>query len=139
MILSKDLLVQLAETRLAEAEHLLNAGYFSGAYYLGGYAVELGLKACIAEAFQAQIIPDKRFVERIYTHDLVRLVDLAGLDADLEERLVTDFHFAEHWRDVARWSESARYSFVEEVAARSFIDALVDKNHGVFQWIRSAW
>jgi len=38
---------QLAEDRILDAEHLLAAGRWSGAYYLAGYAVECGLKACI--------------------------------------------------------------------------------------------
>ncbi len=38
---------QLAEDRLRDAAALLAAGQFSGAYYLAGYAVECGLKACI--------------------------------------------------------------------------------------------
>lgn len=42
--LTKDSLVQLAEMRLAEAEHLLSAGHFSVEFFLGGYALELGLK-----------------------------------------------------------------------------------------------
>ncbi len=42
-------LQQLARARLREAEALLNAGEWSGAYYLAGYAVECGLKACIAK------------------------------------------------------------------------------------------
>lgn len=41
--LTKELLVRLAETRLAEAEHLLSAGHFSLEFFLGGYALELGL------------------------------------------------------------------------------------------------
>lgn len=80
--LTKAVLEQLAKTRLAETECLLRAGHFSGAYYLSGYAVELGLKACIADAFQPRSIPDKRFVIDIYTHNLRDLVILAGLEAE---------------------------------------------------------
>ena len=39
---------ELATLRLAEAKALLDAGLPDGAYYLAGYAVECGLKACIA-------------------------------------------------------------------------------------------
>ncbi len=34
---------------MRDAEVLLDAGQWSGAYYLAGYAVECGLKACAAE------------------------------------------------------------------------------------------
>lgn len=39
----------LAEERARDAEALLNAGRWSGAFYLAGYAIECGLKACIAK------------------------------------------------------------------------------------------
>lgn len=42
----------LATVRIREAESLLAAGLFDGAYYLAGLAVECALKACIAKATQ---------------------------------------------------------------------------------------
>jgi len=38
---------QLAEDRILDAACLLACGRPAGAYYLAGYAVECGLKACI--------------------------------------------------------------------------------------------
>lgn len=40
-------LQQLASDRILDAEALLAARRWSGAYYLGGYAVECGLKSCV--------------------------------------------------------------------------------------------
>ncbi len=40
-------LKELAKLRLAEAEKLCDAGYYDGAAYLCGYAVEFALKARI--------------------------------------------------------------------------------------------
>lgn len=40
---------ELADWRLEEADYLCKGGYFDGAFYLAGYAVELYLKAKIAE------------------------------------------------------------------------------------------
>lgn len=117
--LAKTVLEQLAIMRLAEAEHLLGAGHFSGAYYLGGYAAELALKACIARTFQPETLPDRRFVERVYTHDLPKLAELAGLDASLSGQSAADPVLVANWRVVARWSEGARYSIVDEATARS--------------------
>ena len=54
---------KLAEIRLEEAATLLNAGKFDGAYYLSGYAVECGLKACIAKQTKAGIF---RRTERLW-------------------------------------------------------------------------
>jgi hypothetical protein len=51
--LTKVQLRQLSEDRILGAECLLAAGRWSGAYYLSGYAVECGLKACIMAYNQA--------------------------------------------------------------------------------------
>jgi len=138
-MLTKAALTQLANARLNEAITLFGAGHHSGAYYLAGYAAELGLKACISALFQPDTIPDRRLVERIYTHDLRKLVDLAGLEADRLARATADPTFAENWEYVQGWSESARYLAMEENAARLLIDGLRGSDHGVFEWIRSHW
>jgi len=45
--LNRPQLHQLAEDRVLDAKALLDAGRWSGAYYLAGYAIECGLKACV--------------------------------------------------------------------------------------------
>ena len=54
-------LQNLANERIAEAKILFDAGKWSGAYYLAGYAVECGLKACIAKLTKPDEFPDKNF------------------------------------------------------------------------------
>ena len=101
-MLTKIGLQELARSRLAESVALFEAGHFSGAYYLGGYAIELALKACIAASFQPDTIPDRGFVERIYTHDLRKLVELAGLEVDRLAKVAADNTFAQNWEYIAR-------------------------------------
>src|SRR6266496_433847 len=76
-MLTKADLEALAETRLQDAIFLLNGGRASSAYYLAGYAIELALKACVAKTFQSNAIPDKAFVNEIYTHSLEKLLGTA--------------------------------------------------------------
>ena len=78
-MLPKKQLEQLADVRANEAKTLFNAGLFSGAYYLAGYALEFALKARIAKNFQADAIPEKSYVQDIFTHDLKKLMGLAAL------------------------------------------------------------
>ena len=73
---------QLAELRLAEAKLLARSGHPSGAYYLAGYAIECALKAHIAAQFKENQIPNKKFVDKIYTHNLRDLIKLAGLETN---------------------------------------------------------
>ncbi|MBN1652495.1 MAG: hypothetical protein JXA30_01835 [Deltaproteobacteria bacterium] len=56
-MLTKSDLKTLSETRLVDAQQLFDTGRYSAAYYLSGYAVELGIKVCIAGVFQAEVIP----------------------------------------------------------------------------------
>jgi HEPN domain-containing protein len=78
-MITKADLEALADTRLDDAVHLFRATRYSAAYYLAGYAVELGIKACIASLFQANVIPEKSFVNAVYSHKLDELLGLAGI------------------------------------------------------------
>jgi len=86
----------LAEERAEEVRALLGHHRFSGAYYLAGYVVELAIKAILAQRFQADEIPDKRFVESIYTHNLAALSQLAGLQPQIQKETANE-EFAANW------------------------------------------
>ena len=77
-MITKTDLETISSTRLEDARQLFRTERFSAAYYLAGYAVELGIKAGIAGVFQANAIPDKAFVTAIYPHKLDELLGLAG-------------------------------------------------------------
>src|ERR1700681_3770039 len=78
---------RLAEDRIADAGVLLAAGRWSGAYYLAGYAVECGLKACIAKLTNQDDFPrDRRLLEECYTHSLEKLLKPAGLKSGARRR-----------------------------------------------------
>ncbi len=130
----------LADLRLREAEVLLNNGCFEGAYYLVGYAVECGLKACIAKLIREHEFPDKKFVNDSHTHDLERLLTLSGtaIHHAAEER--ADPSFASNWAVVKDWSESKRYvSLIAESESRGLFSAVTDAQHGVLPWIKKWW
>src|SRR5256885_8450580 len=77
---------------------------WSDAYYLAGYAVELGLKACIAKQLSPETIPDKEFLKNILKHEFDLLIGLAGLRQELKEELRGDSVFAANWAIVGEWS-----------------------------------
>ena len=130
-MLTKTDLEALAETRLQDAILLFREGRASSAYYLAGYAVELALKACVAKAFQPNAIPDKAFVNEIYTHSLEKL--LFSVDSK------TDPELAAAWGIASKWTESSRYLLWDTISAGSLIGAIGDPNHGVFQWVKKHW
>src|SRR3954452_747740 len=116
---------QLAESRLAEAELLLNNGFPSGAYYLAGYAVECALKSIIATGFRANEIPDKSLVNSVYTHNLKDLLNVAELKSPLDQAMNQNPELRESWATVSNWSEHARYSTWTADAAATMLEALV--------------
>lgn len=67
-----------------EAKILLDRRCWDKTHYLGGYAVECAIKACIAKLTERHEFPDREKTQGSYTHDLVRLLKTAELDGVLE-------------------------------------------------------
>ena len=76
--LNRDILRRLSDDRLQEANTLLRAGLWTGAYYLTGLAIECALKSCLAAAVREHDFPDKDFVNQMYVHKLTKLFELNG-------------------------------------------------------------
>jgi hypothetical protein len=129
----------LAQSKLDDAIVLLQNQRFSNAYYLAGYAIEIGLKACIAKQFFAETIPDKAFVNRIYDHNLENLVAVAGLGVELRSQENRDPVFAANWFLATRWNPENRYDFIDSDIAQATIEAIANNQSGVFQWIKARW
>lgn len=126
--------------RLAETRALLDAGFPDGAYYLAGYAVECGFKACIArQTRRHDFPPEPRTVADMYTHDLEKLVGRAELRVQLHAEISGDPAFADNWRTVRVWSERSRYGRVPFAEAERLHEAITDRRHGVLRWIRQYW
>ena len=125
--------------RLRESRLLLDAGEYSGAYYLAGYSVECGLKACIARRIARFTFPDKAHASDCYSHDLKKLLKLAELSAAYKERSSSDGMFRQNWERAAEWSESSRYSSYDQEQGEGLFKAIADPKHGVAAWIRQHW
>ena len=131
-------LQDLSRSRQRESKLLLNSGEWSGAYYIGGYAAECALKACIARRVKRNEFPDRNFGRNVWTHNLVALVTHAGLDPDFRTR-ISDPKFEVNWSIVKDWSENSRYEVRTELETRDFYGALTARKYGVLPWIRTHW
>ena len=130
-------LLQIAEIRLADAEALLAAGRWAGAYYLLGYVVECALKASIVAHFGPQEIPDKKLVNEFYTHRLDGLLKISPLRVTLELRITEDADFKFSWNSVMAWSEASRYEpIIGEDEAQALFVAVTDERSGIFTWLK---
>jgi len=130
----------LAEAGVADAEVLLRAGRWAAAYYLLGYSVECGLKACAARQFQQDEVPDKTVVNDFYSHRLDKLLGISGVKAALETRAGAESVFQVNWNTVRDWSEVSRYDHsTTEAKARDMLVAVADANSGVLPWLKAQW
>lgn len=127
-------LQELAFRRLAV--DLSATGHFDSAYYLAGYAVQCGLKACIARKVREHDFPDRTTVNDSYTHNLAKLLKTAELEKPL---LASPGAVVVNWTIVARWSEGSRYEQREQAEAEELISAITDPSEGVLQWIKQHW
>lgn len=129
----------LASLRLEDARILHAQNGFSGAYYLAGYAIECALKAIIAQSFQAAVIPEKRYVDRIFTHDLKALLELSGLRQRFEIDAKGSAELRSAWASVTAWNEASRYEVVDPFRAAEMIEAVGNETYGVLQWLMQRW
>lgn len=129
----------LASAKIEDANLLLIHKRWSNSYYLAGYSVELGLKACISRQISADTIPDKAILTGIHTHNYGQLIGLAGLKVDLTKHQSNDPQFAANWAIVNEWTPDVRYKTATPMEAQLIISAIADAKHGVLAWIRTYW
>lgn len=133
-------LCSLADRYANDAETLLKNRRWPSAYYLSGYAIECALKACIAKKIRKHAFPDLETVKDSYTHDLRKLLKLAGLTNALQARSQGTDQFGKYWEQViTTWRETSRYEQPTKGMAKELIRAVSDTKEGVLPWIKLHW
>jgi hypothetical protein len=132
---------QLAEDRIGDAACLLAGRRPAGAYYLSGYAVECGLKACIMAHVETAgaIFQDRKFSEKCWTHDLEELLKLANLEPTLDADTAANAALFANWTAAKDWKETSRYEQRTQPEAQTLFDAINSQPDGVLQWVRNHW
>ncbi len=131
--MNRDDFKDIACIRFEEAKVLLDNQRYDGAYYLSGYVIECGLKACIAKQVKEFEFPDKKLAQDCYTPDLAKLIKTAGLQTVLDNETK---RFQVNWGVVKDWTEESRYQKHLEKAARDIYSAIAEQGNGVFEWVR---
>ncbi len=137
--LKKENLQGIAEAKLVDATLLVQNQRWSNAYYLSGYAVEIGIKAVIAKRMAHETIPDLSFVKSIYQHGFKELIGVAGLTADLQAAQALDPQFGAYCGIVAQWKPEARYQSIDAISAQMMVQAVGDQGPGILKWIKTFW
>ncbi|HUD23825.1 MAG TPA: HEPN domain-containing protein [Acidobacteriaceae bacterium] len=132
-------LQKLANSRIREAQILFKAGEYSGAYYLAGYSVECALKACFAKGVKRFDFPEKSTTNKVHTHDLEGLVELANLKKERFAATQINKRFEAGWNVVFKWTEQSRYSTFTRDDADAILDAITRTRDGVLPWIKQRW
>jgi len=128
---------QLTAIRIKEAEILLDAGCYHGAYYLAGYAVECILKACIAKQVKEFDFPDKKLANDSYTHNLANLAIITGIKLEIAEQEKQNKEFKFNWTIVIGWSEESRYNIaITKQEAHNLFTAITENESGVLPWLK---
>ena len=116
---------------------LAAAGAPDAAFYIAGYSVECALKAVITKG---ETLPDRGFADRVYTHDLDNLLDLAGLRATFGHASSANPGLRGSWQVVQTWNEAARYTRGRSQAdVERFLDAIDHTSDGILPWLQQKW
>lgn len=112
----------IARARLRDAQVLLRAGRFDGAFYLSGYAVELALKARICRTLKWPGFPetgqDSKGLQSVRTHDLEILLRFTGVEWRVKAK-----HLAE-WSVVLDWNPDKRYRVIGQSTPQQAADMI---------------
>ena len=84
-------------------------------------------------------IPDKKFIQEIYTHNLKDLVKSAGLEAFRAAYERENADFAANWAIVKNWNETSRYNIFTQVNALELYNSITKRKGGVLPWIQQYW
>jgi hypothetical protein len=131
-------LQRLANAKVEDARVLFDNQRYSNSYYLYGYGIELGLKACIARQMIAETVPDKAILRGFLDHEIGKLVGLAGLSELLKTERDSP-EFDTRWSIVSEWSVESRYDMIDPVTAAAMRDAIENPQYGVMRWLRQFW
>ena len=140
--MNRDDFQKLADIRMEDAQILFSNGRNEGCYYLCGFAVECGLKACIAKMMKLSAqydFPDKGLLTNAYHHDPTNLLKLAGLEGVRFEEAGRDRQFRLNWLVVKEWKAADRYDLSSGKRAEELFNAVADRRHGVLRCIKQYW
>ncbi len=113
---------EISKARLRDAQVLLRAGRYDGAFYLCGYSVELALKARICRTLRWVGFPQNRQefegVLSVKTHDLEVLLRFSGIGDRIKRKQLSE------WSVVLDWNPEKRYQSVGQSTEQQATDML---------------
>lgn len=136
-LITGEQLKELAQHRLDESRLLYPGGYYQGAYYMAGYAVEFALKALICKRLGVEVFVKGhgfgQVSDALHTHHLPTLLVFAGLFPNLQDEKIANKNLFQDWSKVSEWTEQRRYEPLtcSQQTVINFINAV----ERIMQWI----
>ncbi len=135
---------KIAVQKLSDAELLLANECYDNAYYLGGYAVELALKARICKNLNIDdlFLPHSKYLKFFKVHDFDTLLMFSGLIDKFEKARINNLNLHQNWSYICQWREDSRYimsGLKTESEVKQFLSAINDSSNGFLQWIKKYW
>lgn len=96
--------------RLKAAKALAAKRLWADAFDLAGYSVEFALKCRIMREGSMNRWPERSARPDLYTHDLVELLRIAGLTAEVTALVLDGSELGKAWMIAKDWSPEIRYS-----------------------------
>ncbi|MBD3373377.1 MAG: HEPN domain-containing protein [Candidatus Coatesbacteria bacterium] len=125
---------KMALERLRDAQTLFDACRYAGAYYLMGYVIEYALKAIIAKQTRRHEFPNKKRVEKSWSHDIPTLIKTAGLKDKANKQTRTFLATVNMWNSEARYKPTVSRKETEQL----FV-AVKHPSDGVLAWLKTYW
>lgn len=83
--------------------------------------------------------PDRKTANEAFTHDLEKLLRVAGLAPEFERERKANQMLDLNWTLVKDWSESVRYELsISATQAREMFNACTGKD-GILPWVKKRW
>lgn len=129
----------LADEKFKSAMSLKRLGRRVDSAGLLSVCLEAEIKAIIARRERFNTWPSRRERPDLHTHDLARLIRVAGLDEELSRVVREEKLFSGAWRLVKDLTPVLRYSVgvISASQLQEAFDAVQNSQHGVRQWLRS--
>jgi len=84
--------------------------------------------------------PSRHTVNESHTHDLEKLLRLAGLERALAQDTRTRATLGLNWDTVKDWTAQTRYDVAMDMRrARDLYRAITGRRDGVLPWVRRYW
>lgn len=106
-------LKSLCQDRVNDAEALIKAKRYDGAYYLCGYAIELALKKRICKTLRwdhgyPSTENEFRNFKSFKTHDLDILLNLSGIENKIKKQFFSEWSIVNVWKPEIRYASRTK-------------------------------